>query len=723
MVAAAKMRKRLVSKRQTFVSAIIGVVTLLIVFALVALSITPVKYDLAVGEVSPATITARSDIKDTVTTQRAIEEARNSVDAMYTKDESVSAAVQSGMSGVFDGMVAVTDKLRKAFIDASVENATYGTSRELIENSYDPTKVDWRSVLKEEDLADIRAMLGNTAISDGAIYALAALNEAAVLNVKEDVRSIVSAHLNNGIQKEYLQSEKDAIEREIEATYTDRDLAELAFLPVDMHLAANQLYDEAATQKARDDAAAEVKDVMYKQSQTVVVEGDVLTEAQMKVLADLGVVGGGGADFMLYFGMFLFILLLFGAYGVYLYQFESEILSETRKLLILAVLTVVIAAIAVPLVRLDSRIIPVFFGTMLASVLVTQRSALALNVFLAFIVGAICSWNTGLLSVTMLQTLMLTIIGGSVSVFALHRPGHRASLIFSGLLAGGVNVVVAILMNLIGSVETVMDKLLLDSVYALGSGLLSGVLAIGTLPIWEAIFRVSTPTKLLELSNPNHPLMKRLTVEAPGTYHHSILVANLAESGADALGANALLCRVGAYYHDVGKLKKPKYFKENQKGENPHDKLSPKESVKVITEHLTYGMELAQKFKLPRDVQQVMMQHHGDTQIAYFLHKAREQGMQVDESAFRYKGIKPTTKEAAVVMLADSVEAAVRSMDEPDKEQVRDMINKIIRAKYNDGQLDDCPLNRRDLNTLAKAFLSTYDGALHERVKYPGQEN
>jgi putative nucleotidyltransferase with HDIG domain len=248
------------------------------------------------------------------------------------------------------------------------------------------------------------------------------------------------------------------------------------------------------------------------------------------------------------------------------------------------------------------------------------------------------------------------------------------------------------------------------------------VLAIGTLPIWEAVFRVSTPSKLLELSNPNHPLLKRLSIEAPGTYHHSILAANLAEAGADAVGANALLCRVGAYYHDVGKLKSPRFFKENQRGENPHDLMDPRESAKIITSHIGYGLELAQKFKLPRDVQKIIAQHHGDGVVPYFLHKANEAGLETNEADFHYRGTKPSTKEAAIVMLADCVEAAVHSMNDPDRDQVKEMIDRLISARFTDGQMDDSPLNRRDMSTLGKAFLSVYDGVLHERIKYPGQE-
>ena len=319
-------------------------------------------------------------------------------------------------------------------------------------------------------------------------------------------------------------------------------------------------------------------------------------------------------------------------YGIYLFQFEPDVLVETRKVVMLCVLIVLIAVLSLPLARLDSRIITAFLGTMLASVLVSRRSALALNVLLAFIVGIICSWESGILSTEMISTVMVTVIGGSAAVFELHRPGYRASLIYAGLIAGGAGGVVTAVTDMI-AVSGAATNILTDCAFTVGSGFFGGVLAIGTLPVWEAAFRVSTPAKLIELSDPNHPLIKRLTVEAPGTYHHSILTANLAEAGAEAVGANALLCRVGAYYHDVGKLKNPMYFKENQNNENPHDELDPRESAKIITGHLTYGMELARKYKLPRDVQRIMAQHHGDSIVPYFYHKAQEAGIESERCA------------------------------------------------------------------------------------------
>jgi len=715
------LKRRLVPKKQLLASVLIGLGTLLIVFVLVALSITPVQYDIKAGEVAPATITATRDVTDQISTDAAIERARAEVPLMYTMDSTVTAAVSQSVSDYFALVTTANDTIRDGYITWQVKDANYGYSRDYFLGLFDPSEVNWSEHLSQQQKDDVRTALSDPDMPDGAIFALAAMDAESISTMADEVTSIVTASLKNGIREENLRTEKRDIEDAIKTLYSEES-GYIAYFPVDKNFKANMLIDSAATEQARSAAAQTVQPIIYKQNQTIVDAGQVVTEEQLAVLLELGLVGGEEINYLLYIGLFLLVALLFVVYATYLYQFETELLSETRKLFVLATVIVMVALISVPLSRLDTRIIPGFFGTMLACVLVSQRSALALNVFLAMVLGMITSWQAGVLSTTMLTSTMMTIVGGSVSVFMLHRPGHRSSLIYAGLLGGGASMVMTALLSIVGSANVVWDKLFIDCAFAVGSGLLAGVLAIGTLPIWEAAFRVSTPAKLLELSNPNHPLLKRLTIEAPGTYHHSILTANLAEAGADTVGANALLCRVGAYFHDVGKLKNPRYFKENQKGENPHDVMDPRESAKVIVSHVSYGMELAHRYKLPRDVQKIMVQHHGDSTVPYFHHKAVETGLEVDEAVFKYPGSKPSTKEAAIVMLADCVEAAVRSMDDPDRDQVKDMIDKLIRGKYNDGQLDDCPLNRRDLNSIAKAFLHVFDGALHERVKYPGQE-
>lgn len=715
------LKRRLVPKKQLLASVLIGLGTLLIVFMLVALSITPVQYDIEAGEVAPATITATRDVTDQISTDAAIEKARAEVPLMYTMDSSVTSVVLQSVTDHFALAKAANETLRDDYITWQVKDSNYGFSRDYFLGLYDPAEVNWSETLSQQQKDDVRTALLDPNMPDDAIYSLASMDAESIENITGEVLSIVTASLENGIRDENLRAEKMDIENAIKTLYPEES-GYIAYFPVDKNFKANMLIDTMATEQARAAVVEKVRPIIYKQNQTIVNAGQVVAEEQLAVLAELGLVGGEGTNYKLYVGLFFLILLLFVVYATYLYQFESELLNETRKLFVLSTVIVVVALISVPLSRLDTRIIPGFFGTMLACVLVSQRSALALNVFLAMVLGMITSWQTGVLSTTMLTSTMMTILGGSVSVFMLYRPGHRSSLIYAGLLGGGASMALTALLSIVGSVSIVWDKLFVDCAFAVGSGLLAGVLAIGTLPIWEAAFRVSTPAKLLELSNPNHPLLKRLTIEAPGTYHHSILTANLAEAGADAVNANALLCRVGAYFHDVGKLKNPRYFKENQKGENPHDVMDPRESAQIIVSHVSDGLELAHRYKLPRDVQKIMAQHHGDSTVPYFHHKAVEAGLEIDEKTFKYQGSKPSTKEAAIVMLADMVEAAVRSMDEPDRDQVKDMIDKLIRAKYNDGQLDDCPLNRRDLNSISKSFLQVFDGAFHERVKYPGQE-
>ena len=235
------------------------------------------------------------------------------------------------------------------------------------------------------------------------------------------------------------------------------------------------------------------------------------------------------------------------------------------------------------------------------------------------------------------------------------------------------------------------------------------------------VFRLATPTRLLELTNPSQPLMKRLMIEAPGTYHHSIIVANLAESAAARIKANSYLARAGAYYHDIGKLKRPMYFKENQNGNNPHEHTDPYVSAAILISHPRDGMLMAQKEHIPPEVQDIILQHHGVTPVMYFYHKALQlsNGQQVDINEFRYAGPKPDTKEAAIIMLADTIEAAVRSLKNPTPKEIDQFIVRLVRGKLEDGQLSESPLSLHDIDEICEAFSDILKGVYHERIEYP----
>ena len=255
------------------------------------------------------------------------------------------------------------------------------------------------------------------------------------------------------------------------------------------------------------------------------------------------------------------------------------------------------------------------------------------------------------------------------------------------------------------------------------NGIISSIIAIGFLPYLESVFGITSAIKLLELSNPNHPLLKRLMMEAPGTYHHSIIVGNMAEAAADAIGADGLLARVGSNFHDIGKIKRPYFFVENQVGmENPHNKVSPSLSTLIITAHVKDGLELAKQYNLPDEITNFIAEHHGTDLVKYFYHRAVEtsnENEHIEEEDYRYSGPRPQSKETAIVSLADAVEAAVRALPKPTPGKIEGLVRKIIKERLNSGQLDECELTFRDLDKIADAFVHVLAGIFHPRIEYP----
>ncbi|MBE0600392.1 MAG: HDIG domain-containing protein, partial [Firmicutes bacterium] len=260
-----------------------------------------------------------------------------------------------------------------------------------------------------------------------------------------------------------------------------------------------------------------------------------------------------------------------------------------------------------------------------------------------------------------------------------------------------------------------------SALWSAAAAVVASLLCVGLDLVFETVFQLATPGKLLELSNPNHPLLRRLLLEAPGTYHHSIIVANLAESAAEAIGANPLLARVGAYFHDIGKMKRPVYFKENQMGEDPHQMTNPFVSSAILIAHTTDGLALAQSYRLPHEIQDIIVEHHGDTPVIYFYQKAMEESddQLVDIDDFRYDGQRPRSKESAIIMLADTVEAAVRSMPDPTPGSIRANIEKLVSNKILDGQLSQAPITLSDIDKISEAFATVLNGVFHERMEYP----
>jgi len=359
---------------------------------------------------------------------------------------------------------------------------------------------------------------------------------------------------------------------------------------------------------------------------------------------------------------------------------------------------------------------PLALGAVLVTLLTDAHAAFVFSAVLTVFVGVL-SGDVYLAAYTLMSS--------AGAIYHLENCRDRTALVGAGLWIGGLNAATALALDLLGASEPQISLLIFDSVCAFLGGLLATMVASILLPLFEWLFKITTSIKLLELSNLNLPLLKQLAELAPGTYHHSIMVGLLAEAGAEAIGADALFARVACYYHDIGKSVRPTYFVENQSYmENRHDKLSPKMSSIVLANHVKQGIEIARQHKLPPRIVAIIPQHHGTGLMKFFYYKARSASDDADSTAleqeFRYPGPKPQSKEAAIIMIADSVEAAARTVQDPTPGKLRNMIDTITNRIRDDGQFDECDITLRELRIVAESFTKVLIGIHHHRIAYPG---
>ncbi|MBI5167728.1 MAG: HDIG domain-containing protein [candidate division NC10 bacterium] len=427
-------------------------------------------------------------------------------------------------------------------------------------------------------------------------------------------------------------------------------------------------------------------------------------------------------------GLFLLVLFLVGSLYYYLIKLQPRPLQSTKSLLLLA--TVILLCLSI--VRFTFLLITSLNNTFPFFPLASLKYSLpvALGGFLLAVVFNPRLAFAGSLAISILATFMVSgefrfflfsFVGGLVGAFAVSDSQEQATFFKAGLLISLINLYTISALALISSGGADLPY---DVLASLTNGLFIAILASGLLPALEYFFDTTSYFKLLELSNLHQPVLKQLVLVAPGTYHHSILVGTLAEGAAEAIGANPLLVRVGAYYHDIGKIKKPSYFIENQMDAlNRHDKLAPSMSSLIIISHVKEGLELALEHHLPPALVDIIHQHHGTSLIAYFYQKAKEaedrELGEVKEEEYRYPGPKPETKEAAVLMLADAVEAASRTLTDPTPARIQGLVQRIINNIFIDGQLGECDLTLRDLHLIAKSFVRILMGIFHSRIDYP----
>jgi len=510
-----------------------------------------------------------------------------------------------------------------------------------------------------------------------------------------------------------LAAAKQQLASELARLPVAKELGQYLTAVAQRQLTPTLVLDPVETERRRSDAANAVAPVMILKDQIIARRGEILTEHQVSLIQDMALLRAS-LEPRAVAGSILLAAILVGSVVLYLALYEGDVFKNASQLLLLAIVVSLVLLVTQLTKGISPYLAPVALGTMLISSLLGPRLAL----FVAFVLSV----GVGLTTGTDLRHALVALTGGMAGVYSLSWIGQRSEFTRAGLLVGLANVIAIVAFDLTAGVSLANFEAWRELGFGFLNGIASAVLTIGTLPFFESAFGVLTSVRLLELANPNQPLLRRLLVEAPGTYHHSVVVGNLAEAGADVVGGNQLLARVGAYYHDIGKIVRPYFFIENQMGqENPHDKISPSLSALIITSHVKDGVTLAEEAKLPPQVISFIRSHHGRSLVSYFFNRASENGQvgRLGEEDFRYDGPLPETREEALVMLADSCEAAVRAMPEPDSSRIETLVRRIIRERLVDGQLERCDLTLKDLDKVADVFSRILVGIFHARIEYP----
>ena len=678
-------------------------ILVLCVFGIVAIAITPKSYDLQVGSVPEENITAPREVEDTAATDALKKRAREAVSPVYSKDGAETVTMQEKIQAYYEEI----DQVRNhAFVQLDAVSSQWEAAGQI---GPAPTI---ETVLTEAFYQELNQLMPEQ-VDNETLHQLLLATDAQWQAAKNQATESSNAAFENGVGEDAVVLTRDGVQKQLEALDVPDVCKQMAMKPIIKYLNANLLYDEDATEEARDKAENDVTPVVYKKGQVIVKSGEEVTEDQFAVLQILGMVAGG-FNAPLYIGALLVVLLL-TAMGVHLIR-EQDPDIESKTLLMGGICIVFVLLAALLVIRTNPGFVPVCFVAMTMSMVVNAHTGMVLGNLTSALVG-VMALVAGATSQVAFAVLLSGMAGSTACAKLADRCKSRVRILGCGLVAGAAGGAVYICMGLLmgNAFLTILQSVLVS----LAVALVASMVCLGSTPIWEQGFKILTPMKLMELCNPTNPLLHRLSMEAPGTYHHSIMVGNLAEAAAEAVGADPLLARAAAYYHDVGKLKAPAFYAENQPQDmpNPHDKLTPLESVQIIRNHTIDGERMILEAGIAPEIAPIARQHHGTTLMYYFYNKARENDPNVDPSLFRHNGGKPTTREAALIMLADATEAATRAGGATG--DYKRTMEKIIQQRYDDGQLDLVNFTFQDLNTIAREFESVLRGMYHQRIQYP----
>lgn len=662
----------------------IGLAVWILVTGIFSFTLFAHRIDVSVGDLAPRNVFAPYGVVDWAATQRARAQAAHAISDVYTTNSQILVHQRHIAENNFALLASL----------ASDTAAPMSLKEQVVEKNIPillPSSV-WRQVLslspnrltqlEQNSLVILSSVMGN---GNGIRNNTIGIDEA-----------------KGFVTKLAAQEESDPGLRLFLTSYTQSLVVPNTFL------------NAQVTQERRQMAEARVPLVKILKGEQVLRQGQVVTPADITVLRQLGLLDQG-INLEPVVGSMVFAAAVVGLLAGYLWFLRRKLVESVAVSIITGVVTILglLAADTLSSIPgLSYLVVPT------AAIMVTALVDSGLGLVISGVLSVAISTLTG----ADLNVALVAFFGGVAGVYGVSRLSQRYDIIRAGLLVGLVNLLALLGLDIMEGAVLTQAPVWQSLVWGMIDGIIAAILSMGSIPFLEGPFGVITAMKLIELSNPNQPLLRKLLVEAPGTYHHSIMVGNLAEAATEAVGGNSLLARVGAYYHDIGKSKRPYFFVDNQFGaENPHDKLSPSLSALIISSHVRDGVELAQQYHVPEAIVNFIREHHGTNLISFFYRKAVETdtGDGVVEEDFRYEGPKPQSKETAIVMLADASEATTRTLKNPTPQAIEQVVRRLIKERLQDGQLDESNLTLKELDIIARTFTRVLTGVFHQRIEYP----
>jgi cyclic-di-AMP phosphodiesterase PgpH len=684
-----------------------------VLFSAMYSNVKPEKLELSLFSVAEKTIRSPGTVEDKKSTENKREDALDQVQDVYTLKKEYTQNRVDLITSIFQSAIDVNNEMKEE-LKKLAEQATEDT----------PIKEEPST---EDKVTRLKAKLTSSASKDLSTQVLTALVQAnnEDLSIARDMTvTAINNVMTKRISADEVENAKKRVEEELKYTTLSENLR-IASIELGRYaIIQNEFYDPTATEELRNQAVESVEPVKILQGQVIVEEGELITQDIYRQLKLAGLLNTE-KSFKPFIGLIVLVTIILSAIYYYFYQMKS--LPEKRQTYLL--LFGIIFILSIFIMKIISMlqifnfggigyIFPAAMGGMLIKILIDEKLAIFMSIIMA-ICGSIL-FNEGMAGTLNFSEGIYILFSAIAGILFLSKKNQRSKILQAGTFAALINLLTILALMFLPNGQYSGVEYGNYFITALVSGIGSAVLTIGLLPFFEASFGILSTMRLIELSNPNHPLLRKILMEAPGTYHHSVMVANLAESACEAIGANGLLARVGSYYHDIGKTKRPNFFIENQMHlENPHDRLPPDKSANIIIAHVTDGSHILRKHHMPKEIVDIAEQHHGTTLLKFFYHKALQDETSIKEEDYRYPGPKAQTKESAVVGIADSVEAAVRSLSKPTPELIESLVKKIVADRLQDGQLNECDITLKEIETVSHTLCETLKGIFHSRIEYP----